>query len=377
MNQAQFRELFPALRATVWLDTPAAPPGADPVVQALHDVVSAWSRGEFDPDEWSAATGEARGLFARLAGAEPGTVSGHGSLAEAAATVAASLPGNSGEIVVAAEEFRSNLFPWAALGGVGRRIVTVPARGGQTRVEDLASAVTSRTVLLAVSEVTSREGQRLDLAALRAATDRVGARLFVDLTQSLGVLRFDAGAVRPDYLAVHGYKWLLCPRGAAWLVTRADRVGELRPLAPNWRSSGPPYGYFGLPAGLADDAARCDVSPAWFSWVGACAALRLLRSLDVGRVERHCLDLATQFTSHAADLGLSRVTGGPPSQIVVLRTAEAERLAGLLRQQGIRATALGDRLRFGFHYFNNGDDLARTVRALSYALGRGGRSVRT
>jgi selenocysteine lyase/cysteine desulfurase len=183
--------------------------------------------------------------------------------------------------------------------------------------------------------------------------------------------------VRPDYLAVHGYKWLLCPRGAAWLVTRADRVGELRPLAPNWRSSGPPYGYFGLPAGLADDAARCDASPAWFSWVGACAALRLLRSLDADRVERHCLDLATQFTSHAADLGLARVTGGPPSQIVVVCTAEAERLAELLRQQGIRATALGDRLRFGFHYFNNGDDLARTVRALSNAVGRGVRSVRT
>ena len=120
-----------------------------------------------------------------------------------------------------------------------------------------------------------------------------------------------------------------------------------------------------------------DAVSAWFSWVGACAALRLLCSLDAGRVERHCLDLATRFTSHAADLGLARVTGGPPSQIVVVRTAEAERLAGLLRQQGIRATALGDRLRFGFHYFNNGDDLARTVRALSYALGRGVRSVRT
>src|SRR2546429_8921772 len=43
--------------------------------------------------------------------------------------------------------------PWAALADDGRRIVTVPARGGQTRVEDLADAVTSRTVLLAVSEV--------------------------------------------------------------------------------------------------------------------------------------------------------------------------------------------------------------------------------
>jgi selenocysteine lyase/cysteine desulfurase len=369
VNQAQFRELFPALRATVWLDTPAAPPGAEPVVRVLGDALSAWSRGEFDPHEWDAATEEARGLFARLTGTEPGTVSVHGSMAEAAATVARSLPAGPGEIVVAEQEFRSNLYPWTALADDGWQVAVVPARGGQTRAEDLADAVTGRTVLLAVSEVTSREGQRLDLAALRAAADRVGARLFVDLTQSLGALRFDA-AVRPDYLAVHGYKWLLCPRGAAWLVTRADRVGELRPLAPNWRSSGPPYGYFGPPMRLAGDAARCDASPAWFSWVGACAALRLLGSLDADRVERHCLGLAAEFTSQAAALGLARVTSGPPSQIVALRAADAERLAGRLRQRGIRATSLGDRIRFGFHYFNNDDDVARTVEALAHAARR-------
>jgi selenocysteine lyase/cysteine desulfurase len=368
MNPAQFRELFPALRSKVWLDTPAVPPGADPVVQVLHDAVSAWSRGESDQHAWDAAASEARGLLARLAEADPANVSAHGSLAEAAATVAQSLPRGRGEIVVAAEEFRSNLFPWLALARDGHRVVTVPARGGATRTEDLADAVTGRTVLLAVSEVTSRDGQRHDLPALRAATDRVGARLFVDLTQSLGALSLDTGAVRPDYLAVHGYKWLLCPRGAAWLVTRRDRVHELRPLAPSWKSTGPPYGYFGGPMRLAGDAARCDASPAWFSWVGACAALRLLGSLHAGRVERHCLDLATRFTSQAATIGLPRVPGGPPSQIAVLRTEDAERIASQLRQQGIRATALGDRIRFGFHYFNNHHDVAVTLRAIERAV---------
>ncbi len=368
MSPARLRALFPALTSTVWLDTPAAPPGADPVVRALRDAVTAWSSGNFDQHAWDAATGEARRLFAKLAGADPETVSAHGSLAEAAATVARSLPPSPGEVVVAAEEFRSNLFPWLALARDGRRVVIVPASGGATRTEDLAGAVTHRTVLLAVSEVTSREGQRLDLPALRAATDRFGARLFVDLTQSLGALRFDGDAARPDYLAVHGYKWLLCPRGAAWLATRPDRVEELRPLAPSWKSTGPPYGYFGGPMRVAGDAARCDSSPAWFSWVGACAALRLLGELDPDQVEQHCLDLATRFASQAATMGLRRVANGPPSQIVVLGTANAERIAGRLRQYGIRATALGDRIRFGFHYFNNRHDVAIALRGLDRAI---------
>jgi selenocysteine lyase/cysteine desulfurase len=233
VSPARFRELFPALRSTVWLDTPAAPPGAEPFVQALREVMSAWSSGGFDQDAWDATRGEARGLFARLVGVDPATVSTHGSLAEAATTVAGSLP--LGRVVVAAEEFRSNLFPWRAR----HQVVAVPARGGATRVEDLIDALDRRTLLLAVSEVTSREGQQLELPALRAATDRVGARLFVNLTQSLGALRFDAEAVRPDYLAVHGYRWLLCPRDAAWLATRPDRLEELRPLAPSWTSTGP------------------------------------------------------------------------------------------------------------------------------------------
>ncbi|HEY5990172.1 MAG TPA: aminotransferase class V-fold PLP-dependent enzyme, partial [Streptosporangiaceae bacterium] len=337
MNPAQFRQLFPALTSSVWLDTPAAPPGAAPVVRALHDVVSAWSRGEFDQHAWDAAVGRARELFGQLAGADPAAISAHGSLAEAAATVARALPG-PGEIVVAAEEFHSNLFPWLALERDGRRVVTVPARRGVSLTEDLAGAVTRRTVLLAVSEVTSREGQRLDLPALRAATDRVSARLFVNLTQSLGALRFDPDLVRPDYLAAHGYKWLLCPRGAAWLATRPDRVGELRPLAPSWKSTGPPYAYFGGPLRLAGDAARCDASPAWFSWIGASAALRLFGQLDACRVERHCLGLAAEFTTQAAAMGLRRVSSVPASQIVVLGTDHAERLASRLRQRGIRVT---------------------------------------
>lgn len=287
MTPEEFRGLFPALREQVWLDTPGAPPGAEPVVTVMREALEGWSSGAFDWLDWDGAAARARQLFADLVGVPAGTVTTMSSLAEAAATVAASLP--RGRVVVAEQDFRSNRFPWLA----GHDVVSVPARDdGATRVEDLIAALDDEVVLLAVSEVTSREGQRLDLVALRAATDRVGARLFVNLTQSLGALRFDLAAVRPDYLAVHGYKWLLCPRGAAWLVTRPDRVPGLRPLAPGWKSTAAPHGYFGGTLDLAPDAARCDASPAWFSWLGAGAALRLFHAVDPARVERHVLGLA-------------------------------------------------------------------------------------
>ncbi|MEV7797151.1 aminotransferase class V-fold PLP-dependent enzyme [Streptomyces sp. NPDC087512] len=358
MKPQQFRDLFPALATTVWLDTPGSPPGALPVTRALAQAVAGWSSGDFDWLDWDAACDEARQLFARFIKVPAQTVSTLGSLSEAAATVAGSLP--EGRIVLSAADFRSNLLPWQKR----HDVVLVPPRDGGTHIDDLIAALDRDTVLLAVSEVTSGEGQRLDLQALRRATDRVGVRLFVNLTQSLGALHYDQAVVQADYVAVHGYKWLLCPRGAAWLVTREDRVDDLQPLAASWKSTGRPAGYFGA-ASLAADASRCDVSPSWFSWIGACAALPLFASLDPQQVETHVLHLAGLLTDEAENRGLERVASGPCSHIVALRTDDAAAVAARLRVGSIRATALEDRVRFGFHYFNTEQDVVTALKVLS------------
>lgn len=85
-----------------------------------------------------------------------------GSLAEAASLVAASLP--PGRVVVAAEEFRSNLFPWLALGERRHQVVVVPPRRGLVADADLIAAITPQTTLIAVSEVTSWTGGAATLA---------------------------------------------------------------------------------------------------------------------------------------------------------------------------------------------------------------------
>jgi selenocysteine lyase/cysteine desulfurase len=190
------------------------------------------------------------GRLARYLGVPEAHVALMGSAAEAAATVAASLPGRGGSVVVGDSEFRSNLFPWLALEARGYRIVRVPV-GGAGRTGSLLAAIDEQTVLIAVSHVLSADGERTDLGRLRAAADSVGARIFADDMQSLGVLSVGLAASLPDYLAVHGYKWLLCPRGAAWLVTR--HYGELRPLMPSWKSAAD-GGYFGGSLRLAAGA---------------------------------------------------------------------------------------------------------------------------
>jgi selenocysteine lyase/cysteine desulfurase len=354
-----FREMFPALARQVWLDTPASAPGAKPVTAALASAVAGWQEGSLGAADWEAAAPRARAGFARYLDVPEAHVALMGSVAEAAATVAASLTGRGGTVVVGDGEFRSNLFPWLALEARGYRVIR--AAGGGSRTESLLAAIDERTALIAVSHVLSADGERADLVRLRGAADAVGAQVFADVTQSLGVLGVNLAASRPDYLAVHGYKWLLCPRGAAFLVTRHH--DRLRPLMPSWKSAAD-GGYFGGSLRLAAGAARCDTSPAWLSWTGAEAAIALLSALPAAAVERHCLDLAAAFRDGAQEAGAMPASTGQPSHIAVVRVADPDTVSARLRAAGVRAQLLGDRLRVGFHYFNNHEDVAAALGAL-------------
>jgi selenocysteine lyase/cysteine desulfurase len=350
----RFRSLFPALGEMVWLDTPACAPGATPVTEALVDAVVRWRDGRLAAAEWEEDAPDAREAFAAWQGVPTDQVATVGSVTEATATVAASLP-SAGSVVVPDDEFRSTLFPWPAAGLPVTRVPTGP-RG---RTEALLAAIDETTALVAVSQVLSSDGERVDLARLRAACDEVGARLFVDATQSLGVLPV---GVETDYLAVHGYKWMLCPRGAAWLVTRHHE--ELRPLLPGWKSAAD-GGYFGGQLDLAPGAARSDTSPAWLAWTGALAALPLLAGLPAAAVEAHCLGLAAAFRSGAAAAGAEPLGAGLPSHIVTVRLPEPRPVRARLRARRVRALLHNDRLRVGFHYFNSPADVDAVLGALT------------
>jgi selenocysteine lyase/cysteine desulfurase len=169
------------------------------------------------------------------------------------------------------------------------------------------------------------------------------------------VLRLDLASLRPDYVAVHGYKWMLCPRGAAWLAAREDRIGQLRPLLPNPQSAAD-HAWFGGPFRAAPGAACCDTSPAWLPWAGARAALQLSLALPRERVEQHCLRLAAAFREGARAAG-ALPAGDGSSHIAAVWVADSRPLLARLQASGIRAAALGNRLRAGFHYFNNDSDV--------------------
>jgi len=207
--------------------------------------------------------------------------------------------------------------------------------------------------LVAVSPVQSADGRLVDLAALLPAARAAGARVLLDTTQSCGWLPLPLADV--DYVVCGGYKWLMCPRGTAFLSVRPELLDGLRPLAAGWYAGDDPWtSIYGSPLRLAPDARRLDISPAWFSWVGAAVSLELLAGLDLSAVRAHDVALA--------DLLLSRL--GLPRQGSAIVTIEQPDAAERLTAAGVRTAVRAGRVRASFHLYNDEGDVDLAVAAL-------------
>lgn len=365
MKLDELRSLFPALERVTYLNTATTAPASIPVLEAFRRVQEEWASGEFSWQAWEEEAEMTRALFASLVGGQSEHVALLSTVAEAAATVAASL--ERGRVVVGSREFQSNHLPWLALERRGFEVVQVPATDGVVRTEALIEAIDDATTLVAVSDVQSSNGFRVHLGEIVDECRRRGARLFLDAIQSLGALRFETGA---DYVTAHAYKWLLGPRGATWLWIRPELLEELYPLAPSWKTVPEPYAdYYGGPIELPQHARRVDLPLAWQVWPGARAALETVSSLDPSEAEQRCLTLAGRFRDEASGRGFRLVPEDAPSQIQSLSVPDPIELKARLVERRVIGAIRGGSFRLGFHAYNDESDLEAALDALGKADG--------
>jgi selenocysteine lyase/cysteine desulfurase len=310
----------------------------------MEETLAGWRTGKRWRD-WEEDGEACRALFAGLIGARPEDVALVAASSVGAGLVAASLPVEQGSNVVVYErDFTSAMLPWRSLTGQGVELRQVPLEG-------IAGAVDEGTAAVSVSLVQSAEGRVVDLDALR----RTGARIFLDATQAVGTYPIDLSGV--DYLVAHAYKWLLCPRGLAFLYVSPERRGEIAPWTAGWKSRPDPYeDYYGLPE-LTDEARRLDVSIPWFSAAGGRPSLELFASLGIERIAAHNLALARALT---AELDLPEAA----SPIVCIGVEDAEGAAERLRAAGVVCSARGGSVRLSFHLYNDEEDVGLAATAL-------------
>ncbi|GAA3042079.1 aminotransferase class V-fold PLP-dependent enzyme [Actinokineospora globicatena] len=307
------------------------------VADAVGAAVDRWRRGQDSPTSFEASVATARAAWADLVGVDPTEVAIGAAVSHLVASVATGVPDGT-RVLTVRGEFTSLTFPFAAQ---AHRGVTV----NEVAPADLVDQA-PRFDLVAVSAVQSADGAIADLAGLRAA----GTPVLLDVTQALGWLPMDLGWV--EWVVGGGYKWLLAPRGTAWLAVRPQAREWTRPVAANWYAGENPWDtVYDLPLRLAGDARAYDLSPAWFSHVGAAAALPWLASLDRGAVRDHVVGLADDL--------LTQLDLPPRGTAIIAVGLPGDRLA----EAGVRFATRAGRIRLSFHLYNTAEDVDLVLRA--------------
>ncbi|MEU7609993.1 aminotransferase class V-fold PLP-dependent enzyme [Micromonospora sp. NPDC049204] len=329
-----------------WLNTASYGLPPEPAWTALQDALGAWRVGRTSWEGWGEAVHSSRTAFAALIGVPAGDVAVGAAVSQILAPVAAALPAGA-TVVVPEVEFTSNLFPWLVQEERGVKVRTVSLAG-------LVDAIDSDTDVVAFSLVQSADGAVAAYDEIVTAARAHGALVVVDATQACGWLPFDGSGA--DVVAVGGYKWLMNPRGTAYAYLAPALRERLRPDAAGWYAGRDPHAsYYGAPLRLADDARRFDISPAWFSWVGAAPALELVAEIGVPAIREHNVALANRFLA-----GLGRPPG--ESAIVSVDVPDAEQR---LAAAGIRAAVRAGRVRASFHVYSTEADVDAALEALT------------
>ena len=143
------------------------------------------------------------------------------------------------KIVLVAEEFPSNYYPWKRLTLETKsnlHVIGPPdsqSLRGKIWNERILEAIDSKTKIVALGHVHWADGTRFDLEQIRRRSDEVGAKLIIDGTQSVGALPFDVLKIKPDVLVCGGYKWLMGPY-AIGLAYYGEHFDDGKPIEENW-----------------------------------------------------------------------------------------------------------------------------------------------
>jgi len=330
-----------------------------------------WS---IDRESFYVEVEEVRGLFARILDTAVDDIALVPSSSYAVAVAAANLPvAHRQNLVVPALEHSSNFYAWqqrAEDRGATLRVVPRPDDGDWTSA--VLAHVDAATAVVAVPNCHWSDGGFFDLAAIGAASRRVGAALVVDATQSIGALPLDLQAVQPDFLVCSGYKWLLCPYGLSFLYAAPHRQDGLGIELHSFNRVGARAllgATFDHLREFEPGARRYDMGERsnFIALPMAKLALGQILSWSVASIAATLAPLTEQVAGAAAELGLRP----PPSDrrvghIIGLAhpTQWPADIEAKLRSDGVHVGLRGDRLRISPHLYSGQADIDRLVTSL-------------
>ena len=349
------RSRFPILSRLTYLNSCSQGALSTDVRDAYEQYVRDWEELGSPWELWVEKSDEARAAFAELVGAAPQDVAVTASLSAAVSALASGLrfDGQRSKVVLSEVEFPTVGQIWHAQEERGARVV---------HTRDFESEIDEETLLVSLTHVSYRTGERLPVEEITRLAHERGALVFLDAYQSAGTVPLDVRTLDVDFLAAGTVKYLLGSAGLAFFYARRSLVESIRPTTTGWFADEDVFAMDDRDYSPAPTAARFQAgTPPIPNVYAGLAGLRLV--LEAGVVQTNAY--VRELTQALVD-GTSRrvVTPEQRGALVCVEADDPASAVAHLQKQGVITSWRDNCVRFSFHFYNDERDVEAALAAL-------------
>lgn len=327
--------------------------------------------------DWGAWVGrleQVRGQMAALYGvdADEMAITASASAGLNALASAFDFTGPRNKVVLSNFEFPTSAQIWHAQEAAGARIVHVAeAPEGIIPLDAFEQAIDDQTAVVALSHVCYRHGGKIPDADIREivriAHER-GAIVVLDCYQSAGSERIDPRALGVDVCAGGMLKYLIGTGGIGYLYIRRDLIETLTPRTTGWFAQANPDAMDIFANAPSPTARRFEGgSPPVPSLYGAGAGLEIILDLGIDAIGAHVRTITRLALDRLAAEGVPVTTPDDDARrgpLIAIPTSDETRLVALLAAEKVITSSRDGKIRAGFHFYNDANDVERLVAAL-------------
>ncbi len=288
------------------------------------------------------------------------------------------------EILLSVMEHHANIVPWHFLRerkGVVLKWVDVDAAGALDP-QAVIDAITPRTRLVAITQLSNVLGTRVDVKTITRAAQAMGVPVLIDGSQAAVHMPVDVQDIGCDFYAITGHK-LYGPSGSGAIYVKSDRLAEMRPF----------MGGGDMIKEVSKDAVVYNDPPMKFEagtpgivqTIGLGVALEYLMELGMEHVAAHEDRLRDYARTRLDGLNWLQVQGTTPDKAAIFSftldgAAHAHDISTILDKRGVAVRAghhcagpLMDHLgltatcRASFGLYNTEEEVDTLVEALELA----------
>lgn len=383
MDLQKIRELIPATKNSIYLNTGAGGAMPQPVIDTMTAAMDMeHQNGPYSPAAWSdrkTLVPSVRQKVASFIGAEENEVALTDNTSSGLNVVANCIDWAAGdEVVITDAEHPGGYLPWFNLErNRGIKTVIVPLGDDDEQfLTELENGITERCRLVCFSHIAWCLGRKLPVVrAVKVAREK-GVPCVVDGAQGPGQISVNVKELGADFYSFPGHKWLMGPMGTGALYASPEAMEWVEYTSAGFYS-GESYDLAKLSFEPFQDSRRFEIATrSSMLLAGLGAAVDFITDLGMEEVETAIRDNATEMLdflegqervtllSHRDEEGraqtglVSFITDGMDSQELVVELWKRGKIAA-------RSVPDPKATRLSVNYYNTKEELAKVKEVLS------------